>query len=198
MASKPEKNKNWQLRQYDNFGPHFRIDTGNPQVGEDGATVWGFYGEDPDTKARCSLRQSSTGAFHIFNDGYIEIEGGQGAEGSAANKEGASVDVLISAGSDKGQIALKVKPDGTITIDGGKHIVMTAKDIDIEAGENVNINAGNKIEFSATTLTYSSKCINGKIPPNIGENICDGTFVKGMSFKDVGKAYATGGASVLL
>ena len=67
MASKPEKNKNWQLRQYDNFGPHFRIDTGNPQVGEDGATVWGFYGEDPDTKARCSLRQSSTGAFHIFN-----------------------------------------------------------------------------------------------------------------------------------
>ena len=182
MASKPEKNKNWQLRQYDNFGPHFRIDTGNPQVGEDGATVWGFYGEDPDTKARCSLRQSSTGAFHIFNDGYIEIEGGQGAEGSAANKEGASVDVLISAGSDSGQIALKVKPDGTVTIDGGQNLKLSAKKILLDAGENIDINAGNKIEFSATTLTYSAKCINGKIPPNIGENICDGTFVKGMNY----------------
>ena len=175
MADKKD-NKNWQLRQYDNFGPHFRIDTGNPEVGEDGATVWGFYGEDPDTKARCTLRQSSTGFFHLYNDGNIEIIGGHGEEGSVANKEGNTVDVLIHGASDGGQIALKVKGDGSILISGGKHIVMTARDIDINAGKDINMNA-DKITFNSTTLTYTDKAIKGKIPPTIGDRICKNTYV---------------------
>tara|TARA_B100000287_G_scaffold424970_1_gene470513 strand:+ start:49 stop:651 length:603 start_codon:yes stop_codon:yes gene_type:complete len=179
---KPEKNKNWQIRQYDNYGPHFRIDTGNPEVGADGATVWGMYGEDPDTKAKCSLRQSSTGFFHLYNDGNIEIIGGMGPEGSAANKEGNTVDLLLRAGSDGGQISLKVKEDGTIAISGGKKITLDAKDIEINAGNNVDISAGNKIEFNSTTLTYTEKCIWGKIPPNLGEMITAGTFVTAMGF----------------
>ena len=27
MAERPDEQQNWQLRQYDSFGPHFRIDT---------------------------------------------------------------------------------------------------------------------------------------------------------------------------
>ena len=27
------QNQNWQKRQYDSFGPHFRIETANPELG---------------------------------------------------------------------------------------------------------------------------------------------------------------------
>ena len=29
----PAENQNWQKRQYDSFGPHFRIETANPELG---------------------------------------------------------------------------------------------------------------------------------------------------------------------
>ena len=48
MAERPEDQQNWQLRQYDSFGPHFRIDTGNPQMGLNGTVVYDLIGSGKD------------------------------------------------------------------------------------------------------------------------------------------------------
>ena len=39
-----EEKNNWEGRQYDSFGPHFRIDSGNPQLGYNGAVVYDLLG----------------------------------------------------------------------------------------------------------------------------------------------------------
>ena len=38
------KNQNWQKRQYDSFGPHFRIETANPELGGAGNIAYNLYG----------------------------------------------------------------------------------------------------------------------------------------------------------
>ena len=43
MASAAE-NQNWQKRQYDSFGPHFRIETANPELGVAGNIAYNLYG----------------------------------------------------------------------------------------------------------------------------------------------------------
>ena len=37
-------NQSTQKRQYDSFGPHFRIETGNPQLGVAGNICYNLYG----------------------------------------------------------------------------------------------------------------------------------------------------------
>ena len=48
MAERPADKQNWQLRQYDSYGPHFRIESGNPEMGENGATVYSIFGQGKD------------------------------------------------------------------------------------------------------------------------------------------------------
>ena len=44
MAERPADKQNWQQRQYDSFGPHFRIESGNPEMGENGSVVYNLIG----------------------------------------------------------------------------------------------------------------------------------------------------------
>ncbi len=98
--------QNWQGRQYESFGK-LRIDTGNPELGNDGATTYALYAEN-DQGLTSSLIMSEGGQYNILNDECISIIGGAKKEGEGAciNIVGKEGDVCITA--DKtGKIKLK-------------------------------------------------------------------------------------------
>ena len=98
MAERPEDQQNWQLRQYDSFGPHFRIDSGNPQMGYNGAVVYDLLGSGKDGNTS-TVGMTEAGLYHMYNDQCIEIMGGNkvGGGGVCVNIVGANGDVTITA-----------------------------------------------------------------------------------------------------
>ncbi len=40
MAERPQDLQNWAARDQESFGPHFRIDTNNPEYGFGGGTIY--------------------------------------------------------------------------------------------------------------------------------------------------------------
>ena len=71
----PAENQNWQKRQYDSFGPHFRIETANPELGTAGNIAYNLYGYS-DSKDVSNLGMMGDGQFQIFADQCITIAGG--------------------------------------------------------------------------------------------------------------------------
>ena len=66
----PAENQNWQKRQYDSFGPHFRIETANPELGIAGNIAYNLYGYS-DSKDVSNLGMMGDGQFQIFADQCI-------------------------------------------------------------------------------------------------------------------------------
>ena len=89
---------NWQNREYESFGPHFRIDTGNPQTGYNGTVVYDILGSGSDGNSS-SVGMTNGGLYHIYNDQCIEIVGGQRVDGGGVcvNIIGSSGDINITA-----------------------------------------------------------------------------------------------------
>ena len=131
MSERPSDIQNWQIRQYDQFSPWFTIDTGNPQMGCDGTTVYGFYGYSPYGDKNV-IRMSSTGVLNIYNDQRVEIIAGQ-------NPENADVDIIITGKN--GDIWITAEKDGQVKIKG--------KNITLEADKDINLTAGNTIFLKA-------------------------------------------------
>ena len=71
-----ERPTNWQQRQYLSFGPHFRIETANPQMGLNGSTVYDLFAQTA-SGDKSVVGMSNGGIYHIYNDQCIEIVGGQ-------------------------------------------------------------------------------------------------------------------------
>jgi len=92
MGQRPFDKQNWQRRKYTSFSPHFRIDTGNPQMGLNGSDVYNLYGVN-DERDVSLVGMSFGGMFHIYNDQSIEIIGGQKSTTTAGNN------VKIEAGN---------------------------------------------------------------------------------------------------
>ena len=67
---------NFERRQYEVFSPNFRIDTGNPQQGYNGACVYDLYANTDEGDVSL-VGMAQGGIFHIYNDRTIEIIGGQ-------------------------------------------------------------------------------------------------------------------------
>ena len=76
----PVENQNWQKRQYDSFGPHFRIETANPELGSAGNIAYNLYGYS-DSKDMSNLGMMGDGQFQILADQCITIAGGANVEG---------------------------------------------------------------------------------------------------------------------
>ena len=100
MAERPDEQQNWQLRQYDSFGPHFRIDTGNPQLGQNGAVVYDLLGSGKDGNTS-TVGMTEAGLYHMYNDQCIEIMGGNrvDAGGVCVNIVGANGCLLYTSPS---------------------------------------------------------------------------------------------------
>ena len=133
MTSAAE-NQNWQKRQYDSYGPHFRIETANPELGVCGNIAYNLYGYagSGDT---ANLGLKGNGLFDIFADQCITIDGGAKVEGG-----GVCVNIIGS----KGDIAITAMENGDVRISG--------RNIILDADENIEMTAGGKVEIDSGEL----------------------------------------------
>ena len=77
-------NQSTQKRQYDSFGPHFRIETGNPQLGVAGNICYNLYGYS-DSSDVTNIGMMGDGQLQIMADQCITIDGGASVEGGGCS-----------------------------------------------------------------------------------------------------------------
>ena len=153
------ENQNWQKRQYDSFGPHFRIETANPELGVCGNVAYNLYGY-ADSGDTSNLGLMGNGQFNIFADQCITIDGGAKVDGG-----GVCVNIIGS----RGDIAITAIDNGDVRIKG--------RNIIIDADENIEMLAGGKVSIDSTeieAINQNTTRINAKR-----------TFVSGKSI-DIG------------
>ena len=128
------ESQNWQKRQYDSFGPHFRIETANPELGVCGNVAYNLYGYS-DSGDSSNLGLMGNGQFNIFADQCITIDGGANVEGG-----GLCVNIIGS----KGDIAITAMADGDVRIKG--------RNIILDADENIEMIAGGKVDIDSAEI----------------------------------------------
>ena len=133
------QNQNWQKRQYDSFGPHFRIETANPELGVCGNVAYNLYGY-ADSGDTSNLGLMGNGQFNIFADQCITIDGGASVEGG-----GLCVNIIGS----RGDIAITAMENGDVRIKG--------RNIILDADENIEMTAGGKVEIDSAELLATNQ-----------------------------------------
>ena len=128
------ESQNWQKRQYDSFGPHFRIETANPELGVCGNVAYNLYGYS-DSGDTSNLGLMGNGQFNIFADQCITIDGGASVEGG-----GLCVNIIGS----QGDIAITAMADGDVKIKG--------RNIILDADENIEMIAGGKVDIDSAEI----------------------------------------------
>ena len=154
---------NWEERSYWRLGPNFGIDVKNPQLGLDGADVYSMYGvtDDKDINV-CGLSRGS-GIYHIYNDRSIEIIAGQ-------NNSGGGVDIVIAGKN--GDITITAERNGNVRIRAKNIIIDADENINLTAGRNVNIKAGSRFVTQSNQADTIAK--TGNLAPkwtSTGEKI---------------------------
>ena len=152
----PAENQNWQKRQYDSFGPHFRIETANPELGIAGNIAYNLYGYS-DSKDVSNLGMMGDGQFQIFADQCITIAGGANVDGG-----GLCVNIIGT----KGDVAISAEGNGDVRIKG--------RNIVLDATENIEMIAGGKVKIDSAELdatTQNTTRINARKTRISGSNI---------------------------
>jgi len=144
MAHQSEPKTKFHKRSLESFSPNVRLDTGNPQMGQNGSDVYNLYA-NTETGDKSIIGMTEGGITHVYGDRTIEIVGGQ------KNPEG-SVDVFITGLH--GSIVINALENGDVCIK-GRNIHMEAKeDITIKAGNNIKIQAKNILELGPGKKGY--------------------------------------------
>mgnify|MGYP003322800873 FL=1 len=152
----PAENQNWQKRQYDSFGPHFRIETANPELGLVGNVAYNLYGYS-DSKDVSNLGMMGDGQFQIMADQCITIAGGASVEGGG---------LCINIVGTKGDVAISAERNGDVRIKG--------RNIFLDASENIELTTGGKIELDSAELlatTQNTTRIHARKTKVSGRNI---------------------------
>ena len=152
----PAENQNWQKRQYDSFGPHFRIETANPELGLVGNVAYNLYGYS-DSKDVSNLGMMGDGQFQIMADQCITIAGGASVEGGG---------LCINIVGTKGDVAISAEKNGDVRIKG--------RNIFLDASENIELTTGGKIELDSAELlatTQNTTRIHARKTKVSGRNI---------------------------
>lgn len=166
MAERP--NQNWFQRFVDSYGPKFRIDINNPQMGENGAEVYSMYGVTENGEVSL-VGLSEGGMYHIYNDHSIEIVAGQKSKSTG-------IDIQITGKN--GDICITAEKGGKVKIRASQIILDADKDIVLNAGKNVTINAGQKFSVKANEIWADG--LLGNLTPKqttFGQRVFKGTFV---------------------
>ena len=152
----PAENQNWQKRQYDSFGPHFRIETATPELGLVGNVAYNLYGYS-DSKDVSNLGMMGDGQFQIFADQCITIAGGASVDGGG---------LCINIVGTKGDVAISAEKNGDVRIKG--------RNIFLDASENIELTTGGKIELDSGELlatTQNTTRIHARKTKVSGRNI---------------------------
>ena len=152
----PAENQNWQKRQYDSFGPHFRIETANPELGLVGNVAYNLYGYS-DSKDVSNLGMMGDGKFQIMADQCITIAGGASVDGGG---------LCVNIVGTKGDVAISAEKNGDVRIKG--------RNIFLDASENIELTTGGKIELDSAELlatTQNTTRIHARKTKVSGRNI---------------------------
>ena len=151
MAERPQDLQNWAARDQESYGPHFRIDTNNPEYGFGGGTIYALIAEK--NKQSSYLGMTEDGQYNLMNDDCITITGGVTKNGGACvNIIGKNGDVTITA-MRNGDVKIK-----------GRNIIVDADDsLRLESKKNVVIKGSNSIFLDTPTL--NTNAMNGNLAP---------------------------------
>ena len=152
----PAENQNWQKRQYDSFGPLFRIERANPELGLVGNVAYNLYGYS-DSKDVSNLGMMGDGQFQIMADQCITIAGGASVEGGG---------LCINIIGTKGDVAISAEGEGDVRIKG--------RNIFLDAEENIELTTGGKVDIDSAELiatTQNTTRINARKTRISGNNI---------------------------
>ena len=142
MAERPNEQQNWQLRQYDSFGPHFRIDSGNPQLGYNGTVVYDLLGSGADGNTS-TVGMTQGGLYHMYNDQCIEIIGGNKVDGGG---------VCVNITGANGDVAITAMSSGDVRVTGQNIILDADKNVEINAGGDFRVIANNTVNMTSTNM----------------------------------------------
>ena len=163
-------NQNWEGRDLLSFGPKFRIDVGNPQMGFNGSDVYNIYGVT-DNNDVCLTGLTEGGTYRIYNDKTMEIIAGN------KNGETPGVDIVITGKN--GDICITAERNGKVRIKGKNIMIEADEDIDLKAGRNVNIKSGSGRILMKGNKIDSSALTGNAISSTFGMNVFAGSFVGG-------------------
>ena len=186
MAERPFDKQNWQGRSISSFGPKFRIDMNNPQMGCNGTDVYNLYALTNNNDV-CLTGLTEGGTYHMYNDGSIEIIAGQKSESNG-------VDIIITGRN--GDICITAEKNGRVRIRAQNIMIDADEDVDIKAGRNITLDSG-----SGRLLIKANKAdcdaLDGNLVPegsSFGEQIFAGSFVGADVVK---KAFSGGLTSII-
>lgn len=139
--------QNWQRRQFETFSPNFRVDTGNPSMGYNGADVYNFYANTDEGDVSLS-GMAQGGLFRIYNDRTIEIIGGQKSEETG-------VDICITGKN--GDVWITAMKNGQVRIRGANVVIDADENLTLKAGNNIKIDAKNKLDLKGNIANLDAK-----------------------------------------
>jgi uncharacterized protein (DUF2345 family) len=169
------QNQNWYQRFVESYGPNFRIDINNPQMGYGGTNVYDIYGVT-DKAEKSSISLDNTGKLKIYSDRSLELVAGE--RNSQDGAEG--VDIFLHTRS--GDVVVTAEKNGNIRIS-GKNIVLNAdNNLDLIAGNELNITSTNTMNMNSNCVDIKGQC-GSAVPIELqwGPRIFEGSFV-GLDF----------------
>ena len=146
MAERPFDKQNWQGRSLTSFGPKFRIDMNNPQMGCNGTEVYNLYAVTNNNDV-CLTGLTEGGNYRLYNDRSIEIIAGQKSESNG-------VDIIISGRN--GDVCITAEKNGRVRI--------RAQNIMIDADEDVSTFDSNIIRRKSFTATAGQTVFTADLP----------------------------------
>jgi hypothetical protein len=154
---------NWQARNYWKLGPNFGLDVRDQQLGLGGSDIYSFYGITDDKDTNVFGLSNGNGLFKIYNDRSIEIIAGQ-------NNSGGGVDIVIAGKN--GDVTITAERNGDVRIRAKNIIIDADENINLTAGRNVNIKAGSRFVVQSNQADCIAK--TGSLAPqgtSTGERI---------------------------
>ncbi len=135
---------NWEKRSLHSFGSNFRLDICNPQTTTSGNQIYELYGVTDKEEDVSLIGLGEDGNFHLYNDKTIEIVGGQKASSNG-------IDILIQGKN--GDVCINADRNGRVRIRAKDIVLQADEDVDIVAGRNINLKSGSgRVLISGNTL----------------------------------------------
>lgn len=150
MAERP--NQSQESRVVNSFGPQYKIDISNPQMGGFGPDVYKMYAVTKEGNVQIGSF-SEDGTYRLQATKSMEITAGVG------NDPGA-VDITIQ--SLKGDITITAQPNGSVRIRASNITLQSDSDIDMIANQNINLNAAMG-EIKLNGLSVSCDGLDGNL-----------------------------------
>jgi len=166
MSERPQDLQNWAQRDFESFGPHFRIETANPEYGFGGGTVYSLVAEKNNQSSYLGMTED--GQYNLFNDDCITITGG-------VTKQGGACVNIIGKGGD---VTITAMNNGDVKIKGKNIIVDADENLTLGSKKDVKIKGTNSIFLDTPTL--NTNALNGNLAPRdvtFGGLVFNGTRV---------------------